>query len=37
MLPELLEQDHRQQVGTGPASGEHMERRDPSVTADRRS
>ena len=27
MLPELLEQDHRQQAGTGPAAGDHMERR----------
>jgi len=27
MLPELLEQDHRQKTGTGPASGDHMERR----------
>ena len=27
MLPELLEQDHREQAGTGPASGDHMERR----------
>ena len=27
MLPELLEQDHRQQAGAGPASGNHMERR----------
>jgi hypothetical protein len=25
MLPELLEQDHRQQAGPGPASGDHME------------
>jgi hypothetical protein len=24
MLPELLEQDHRQQTGPGPAAGEHM-------------
>jgi hypothetical protein len=27
MLPELLEQDHRQQAGTGPAPGQHMEGR----------
>ena len=27
MLPELLEQDHRQKTGTGPAPGDHMERR----------
>ena len=27
MLAELLEQDHRQKAGTGPASGDHMERR----------
>src|ERR1700687_2045741 len=27
MLPELLEQDHRQKAGTGPAPGDHMERR----------
>src|ERR1700720_1511588 len=27
MLPELLEQDHRQKTWTGPASGDHMERR----------
>jgi len=25
MLPELLEQDHRQQAGAGPAAGQHME------------
>src|SRR5205085_5874005 len=25
MLPELLEQDHRQKAGTGPAPGQHME------------
>ena len=25
MLPELLEQDHRQQAGTGPAAGQDME------------
>src|SRR5437773_2667787 len=27
MLPELLEQDHGEKVGTGPASGGHVERR----------
>jgi len=27
MLPELVEQDHRQQARAGPALGEHMERR----------
>jgi hypothetical protein len=27
MLPELLEQDHRQQAGAGPAPGQHMKRR----------
>src|SRR5450759_349227 len=27
MLPKLLEQDHRQKTGTGPAPGDHMERR----------
>ena len=27
MLPELLEQDHRQQARAGPAAGQHMERR----------
>ena len=27
MLPELLEQDHRQQAGAGPAAGDDMERR----------
>ena len=27
MLAELLEQDHRQQAGAGPAAGDHMERR----------
>src|SRR6476619_3543270 len=27
MLPELLEQDHRQQTGASPAPGDHMERR----------
>src|SRR5438874_11954352 len=27
MLPELLEQDHRQQAGAGPTSGNYMERR----------
>ena len=27
MLAELLEQDHRQQAGPGPASGDHVERR----------
>src|ERR1017187_3693634 len=27
MLPKLLEQDHRQKTGTGPAPGNHMERR----------
>ena len=27
MLPKLLEQDHRQQTGAGPAPGDHMERR----------
>jgi hypothetical protein len=25
MLPVLLEQDHRQKTGTGPAPGDHME------------
>src|SRR3981189_1151692 len=27
MLPELLEQDHRQQAGAGPAARDHVERR----------
>src|SRR5450830_209139 len=27
MLPKLLEQDHGQKTGTGPAPGDHMERR----------
>src|SRR5260221_13152856 len=27
MLTKLLEQNHRQQVGAGPAPGDHMERR----------
>ena len=27
MLPELLEQDHREKTGTGPAPGDHVERR----------
>ena len=27
MLAKLLEQDHRQKTGTGPAPGDHMERR----------
>jgi len=27
VLPELLEQDHRQQAGTGPTAGQHVERR----------
>ena len=27
MLPELLEQDHRQQAWAGPAAGQDMERR----------